>query len=43
MVGQVAGKGTGDPPELTDPATRDFIAGQLKAFAAFVRRIGPQA
>ena len=26
--------------ELTDQATRDFIAGQLKAFAAFVRRVG---
>ncbi|MBV8104491.1 MAG: NAD(P)H-dependent oxidoreductase, partial [Hyphomicrobiales bacterium] len=24
--------------ELTDPATRGFIADQLKAFAAFVRR-----
>jgi chromate reductase len=40
MVGQVAGKVSGEPPELTDPATRDFIAGQLKAFATFVRHVG---
>ncbi|MBV9783962.1 MAG: NAD(P)H-dependent oxidoreductase [Acidisphaera sp.] len=36
MVAQVASKVDGNG-ELTDQATREFIAGQLKAFAAFVR------
>ena len=38
MVGQVMGKLAGEPPELTDQTTRDFIAGQLAAFATFARR-----
>jgi chromate reductase len=38
MVGGVAGKVAGEPPELEDQVTRDFIAGQLASFAAFVRR-----
>lgn len=38
MVGQVQTKVEGDIPELTDQATRDFIEGQLAAFAAFARR-----
>jgi chromate reductase len=28
--------------ELTDEATRKFLAGQLEAFAAFIRRVGPR-
>ncbi|TCZ59686.1 NADPH-dependent FMN reductase [Roseicella aquatilis] len=38
MVGQVAGKVSAETLELTDQATRDFIAGQLAAFATFARR-----
>jgi chromate reductase len=38
MVGQVINKIDAASLELTDQATRDFIAGQLKAFAAFARR-----
>jgi chromate reductase len=38
MVGGVAGKVGGEPSVLEDETTRDFIAGQLAAFAAFVRR-----
>ncbi|TCL02130.1 MULTISPECIES: NADPH-dependent FMN reductase [Sodalis] len=36
MIGQVAGKVNSETLELTDTTTRDFIAGQLKAFVAFV-------
>ena len=38
MVGQVSNKVDATSLELTDQATREFIAGQLKAFAAFARR-----
>ena len=38
MIGQVAQKVDAVTMELSDKATRDFIAGQLKAFAAFSRR-----
>ncbi len=38
MVGQVISKVDATSLELTDQATRDFIATQLKAFAAFARR-----
>jgi chromate reductase len=38
MVSQVANKVDATSLELTDQATRDFIAGQLKAFAVFARR-----
>ena len=38
MVGQIAAKADADSGELTDQATRDFIAKQLQAFAAFARR-----
>jgi chromate reductase len=38
MVGQVINKVDATSLELTDQATRVFIAGQLKAFAAFARR-----
>jgi chromate reductase len=37
MVGSVATKVGGEPSVLEDETTRDFIAGQLAAFAAFVR------
>jgi chromate reductase len=37
MVGGVAGKVGGAPSVLEDPATRDFVAGQLSAFADFIR------
>jgi chromate reductase, NAD(P)H dehydrogenase (quinone) len=40
MIGQVGGKLSGEPLQLTDPATRDFVAGQLATFAAFARRHG---
>jgi chromate reductase, NAD(P)H dehydrogenase (quinone) len=40
MVGQIMTKVDAGSGELTDQATRDFIATQLKAFAAFVRRWG---
>lgn len=38
MVGQIASKVDSASGELTDEATRQVIAGQLQAFAAFVRR-----
>lgn len=37
MVGGVAGKVGGAPSILEDAATRDFVAGQLSAFADFIR------
>ena len=37
MVGQIAGKLDAATGALTDQATRNFIAGHLVAFAAFVR------
>ena len=37
MVGQIAGKLDAATGALTDQAPRNFIAGQLVAFAAFVR------
>ena len=37
MVSNVVGKVDTDEHELVDPATRDFIAGQLAAFLTFVR------
>jgi chromate reductase len=40
MVGQIVSKVDAGTGELTDQATRDVIAAQLKAFAAFVRRWG---
>lgn len=40
MVGQVMTKVDATSGELTDQATRDFITGQLNAFAAFARRSG---
>lgn len=40
MVGQAAAKVAGDTLELTDAATRDFIATQLKALAALVLKVG---
>ena len=39
MVGQVAAKVDSGTLDLTDAATRDFVAGQLTAFAAFARRV----
>jgi chromate reductase, NAD(P)H dehydrogenase (quinone) len=38
MAGQIASKVDSATGELTDETTRTFIAGQLQAFAAFVRR-----
>ena len=38
VIPQVSAKVDAATGELTDPATRGFIADQLKAFAAFVRR-----
>jgi chromate reductase len=38
IIPQVQAKVDAATGELTDPATRGFIADQLKAFAAFVRR-----
>nr|WP_294513097.1 NADPH-dependent FMN reductase [uncultured Rhodopila sp.] len=38
MVGQITNKVDPTSLELTDQATRDFIAAQLRAFAAFARR-----
>jgi chromate reductase len=38
MIGQIASKVDAGSGELTDEATRGFIAAQLKAFAAFARR-----
>jgi len=43
MVSQIMSKVDAATLELTDQVTRDFIAGQLKAFAAFVRRLGQNA
>ncbi len=40
MVSQIMSKVDAATLELTDQVTRDFIAGQLKAFAAFARRLG---
>jgi chromate reductase len=40
MIGQIASKVDAATGELTDQPTRDHIAAQLKAFAAFVRRWG---
>jgi chromate reductase len=40
MVGQIAGKVDTASGELTDEATRTFIAIQLQAFAEFARRFG---
>lgn len=37
MVGGVAGKVSGAPSVLEEAATRDFVAGQLSAFADFIR------
>ena len=37
MITHVAGKIDAEAHELSDPVTRKFIAGQLSAFAAFVR------
>lgn len=39
MIGQVAGKVNAETLELTDATTREFIAGQLKAFAAFAGKL----
>ncbi len=39
MVGQAQNKIDATTGELTDPVTRDFIAGQLKNFEAFARKI----
>ena len=38
IIAEVNKKIDPETGELTDPATRGFIADQLKAFAAFVRR-----
>ena len=38
MVGQIGSKIDPQTGELIDPVTRDFISGQLSAFAAFARR-----
>ena len=40
MVGQAAAKVGGDVPELTDAATREFIATQIGALAALARKVG---
>ena len=40
MVGQILTKVDPAKDEITDPGTRDFIAGQLRAFESFVRRWG---
>jgi chromate reductase, NAD(P)H dehydrogenase (quinone) len=39
MVGQAAAKVSGDTLELSDGATRDFIATQLKALAALAAKV----
>jgi chromate reductase, NAD(P)H dehydrogenase (quinone) len=41
MIAQIASKVDPATGELTDEATRKVIAGQLQAFAAFVRRWAP--
>ncbi len=43
MVGQAAGRMGGDPPELHDAATRDFIGTQLQALAALAAKLGRAA
>jgi chromate reductase len=43
MVGQVATKVDATSGELKDQATRDFIAGQLRAFSAFIGKHGTPA
>ncbi|MFH1555958.1 MAG: NADPH-dependent FMN reductase [Pseudomonadota bacterium] len=40
MVGQAQHK-VNEQGELSDAGTREFIAGQLKAFEAYVRRVAP--
>ncbi|HEY3431180.1 MAG TPA: NADPH-dependent FMN reductase [Rhodocyclaceae bacterium] len=40
MVGAVQNKVNADTLTLEDADTRKFIAGQLEAFAAFIRRVG---
>jgi chromate reductase len=40
MAGQIMAKVDAGTGELTGQSSRDFIATQLKAFAAFVRRWG---
>ncbi len=42
MVGQAQNKIDATTGELTDQGTRDFIAGQMKSFEAFVRKISPE-
>jgi chromate reductase len=39
MIGQVGGKVDAQTHQLSDASTRDHIAAQLKAFAAFTRRV----
>ncbi|HRK18335.1 MAG TPA: NADPH-dependent FMN reductase [Hyphomicrobiaceae bacterium] len=39
MIGQVAGKVDAQSLELTDQATRDFLAGQIASFADFARQL----
>lgn len=36
MIGQIAGKVAGEPPELTDVGTRDFVANQLLSFVKMI-------
>jgi chromate reductase len=40
MVGQAQNKIDATTGELTDQGTRDFIAGQIRSFETFVRRVG---
>lgn len=40
MVGQAQNKIDATTGELTDQGTRDFIAGQLKTFEAFIGKVG---
>lgn len=40
MVGQAQNKIDATTGELTDQGTRDFIAGHLKSFEAFIHRVG---
>lgn len=42
MVGQAQNKIDATTGELTDQGTRDFIAGQVKTFEAFVRKVSPK-
>ncbi len=41
MIGQASAKVDAQTLELTDQKTREFISGQLKAFAEFARRSAP--